>query len=146
MGAIGNVHFVDLNKGEQTFSLAYAPQIKRCEETLRRIDIIENECSKLKVKVNKVGSLENFNRAVTRLREDRRKAENVLLDDIEFDVLQKEKFLTEQIANLKEMSENYNSLIESKRVITVVSQIMNQAVEKDQVARRSELEENKQEI
>jgi hypothetical protein len=25
MGAIGNVHFVDLNKGEQTFSLAYAP-------------------------------------------------------------------------------------------------------------------------
>jgi hypothetical protein len=73
------------------------------------------------VKVNKVGTLENFNRALTRLREDRRKAENVLLDDIEVDVLQKEKFLTEQIANLKEMSENYNNLIESKRVITVVS-------------------------
>jgi hypothetical protein len=71
--------------------------------------------------VNKVGTLENFNLALTRLREDRRKAENVLLDDIEVDVLQKEKFLTEQIANLKEMSENYNNLIESKRVITVVS-------------------------
>ena len=83
--------------------------------------IIENECSKLKVKVNKVGTLENFNLALTRLREDRRKAENVLLDDIEVDVLQKEKFLTEQIANLKEMSENYTNLIESKRVITVVS-------------------------
>ena len=73
------------------------------------------------MKVNKVGTLENFNCALTRLREDRRKAENVLLDDIEVDVLQKEKFLTEQIANLKEMSENYNNLIESKRVITVVS-------------------------
>lgn len=73
------------------------------------------------MKVNKVGTLENFNRALTRLREDHRKAENVLLDDIEVDVLQKEKFLTEQIANLKEMSENYNNLIESKRVITVVS-------------------------
>ena len=73
------------------------------------------------MKVNKVGTLENFNHALTRLREDRRKAENVLLDDIEVDVLQKEKFLTEQIANLKEMSENYNNLIESKRVITVVS-------------------------
>jgi len=73
------------------------------------------------VKVNKVGTLDSFNCALTRLREDRRKAENVLLDDIEVDVLQKEKFLTEQIANLKEMSENYNNLIESKRVITVVS-------------------------
>ena len=73
------------------------------------------------MKVNKVGTLDNFNGALTRLREDRRKAENVLLDDIEVDVLQKEKFLTEQIANLKEMSENYNNLIESKRVITVVS-------------------------
>jgi hypothetical protein len=45
--------------------------------------------------VNKVGSLENFNRSLTRLRQDRRKAENVLLDDIENDVVQKEKFLTE---------------------------------------------------
>ena len=45
--------------------------------------------------MNKVGSLENFNRSLTRLRQDRRKAENVLLDDIENDVVQKEKFLTE---------------------------------------------------
>lgn len=33
-----NVHFVDLNKGEQTFSLPYASQLKRCDETLRRIE------------------------------------------------------------------------------------------------------------
>jgi hypothetical protein len=44
-----------------------------------------------------------------------------LLDDIEGDVTQKEKFLTEQIANLKEMSENLNNLIETKKVIGVVS-------------------------
>lgn len=73
------------------------------------------------MKVNKVGSLDNFNRALTRMKQERRKAENVLIDDIEADVIQKEKFLTEQIANLKEMSDNYNNLIETKRVITVVS-------------------------
>lgn len=83
--------------------------------------IVEEECTKLKVKVNKVGSLDNFNRALTRMKQERRKAENVLIDDIEADVIQKEKFLTEQIANLKEMSDNYNNLIETKRVITVVS-------------------------
>ena len=104
--------------------------------------IIEDECLKLKVKVPKVGSMDNFDRAVNRLSKERRKAQNVLIDDIETDVIQKEKFLTEQIANLKEMSENYNKLIETKKVIAVVSQIMSQAAERE-AARQ---EENKQEI
>lgn len=65
------------------------------------------------------------------MKQERRKAENVLIDDIEADVIQKEKFLTEQIANLKEMSENYNNLVETKKVIAVVSQIMNQAIERE---------------
>ena len=30
-------HFVNLNKGEQPFNMPYANQIKRCEETERRI-------------------------------------------------------------------------------------------------------------
>lgn len=75
----------------------------------------------MKVKVPKVGSLENFDRALNRLVKERRKAQSVLIDDVEQDVTQKEKFLTEQIANLKEMSENYNKLIETKKIITVVS-------------------------
>jgi len=48
---------------------------------------VESECTKLKVKVNKVGSLENFNRALSRMKQERRKAENVLIDDIEADVI-----------------------------------------------------------
>jgi hypothetical protein len=38
IGTNCNVHFVDLNKAEQTFSLPYASQLKRCDETLRRIE------------------------------------------------------------------------------------------------------------
>jgi hypothetical protein len=40
MNQLGNLnlaHFIDLNKGEQPFNLPYANQIKRCEETERRI-------------------------------------------------------------------------------------------------------------
>lgn len=40
MNQIGNLnlaHFIDLNKEEQPFNLPYANQIKRCEETERRI-------------------------------------------------------------------------------------------------------------
>ena len=54
-----------------------------------------SECAKLKIKVNKTGTLDNFKRALAKLCFERRKAENVLLDDIEGDVTQKEKFLTE---------------------------------------------------
>jgi hypothetical protein len=36
--AENSVHFIDLNKGEQTFSLPYAAQLKRCDESLRRIE------------------------------------------------------------------------------------------------------------
>jgi vacuolar-type H+-ATPase subunit I/STV1 len=40
MNELGNLnvaHFIDLNQGEQPFNLPYANQIKRCEETERRI-------------------------------------------------------------------------------------------------------------
>jgi hypothetical protein len=38
--ALGNcdvAHFIDLNKGEQAFSLPYASRIKLCDETERKI-------------------------------------------------------------------------------------------------------------
>jgi hypothetical protein len=82
---------------------------------------MELECAKLKVKVNKVGNLDNFNQALSRVKAERRKAEDVILDDIESDVIQKARFLEDQVTSLREMSENLNTLIESKRVITVVS-------------------------
>jgi hypothetical protein len=37
LGNLNAVHFIDLNKGEQPFSLPYTNQIKRCEETERKI-------------------------------------------------------------------------------------------------------------
>ena len=98
LGSIGSVHFVDLNKGEQAFSLPYAGQIRRCDESLRRLEydlsifilgfsIINKECKKLKIKIDKVGTVQRFVGALSRLREERRKAENVFLDEIEQDVI-----------------------------------------------------------
>lgn len=38
LGNLGSVHFVDLNKGEQTFHMPYANQLRRCDESIRRIE------------------------------------------------------------------------------------------------------------
>ncbi len=37
LGGLDMAHFINLNKGEQPFNLPYARQVKRCEETERRI-------------------------------------------------------------------------------------------------------------
>ena len=37
LGSLDLAHFINLNKGEQSFNLPYANLIKRCEETERRI-------------------------------------------------------------------------------------------------------------
>lgn len=37
LGELDVAHFINLNKNEQPFNLPYANQIKRCEETERRI-------------------------------------------------------------------------------------------------------------
>jgi hypothetical protein len=37
LGSLNVAHFINLNKGEQPFALPYSSQIKRCEETERRL-------------------------------------------------------------------------------------------------------------
>jgi hypothetical protein len=50
-------------------------------------------------------------------REEKKKAENVLLDEIENDIEGKEKFITEQVRTLSDMQNSQNTLIEHKIVI-----------------------------
>jgi len=37
LGQLDTLHFVDLNKDEQSFNLPYAQEIRRCDETFRKI-------------------------------------------------------------------------------------------------------------
>lgn len=48
---------------------------------------------------------------------ERQKAENVLLDEVETDIENKEKFISEQVKTLQEMFDNRNTMIEHKGVL-----------------------------
>jgi hypothetical protein len=96
--------------------------------------------------VPKVGSVEAFKVALGKVLAEKRKAENVLLDEIEGDMQQKERFLSEQIETLQEMNNNLNALIEHKAVISIASQIINGVQKEEEDKKERELEENKQEI
>jgi len=57
--------------------------------------LIFHECKKLKIPVAKAGTVDNFTNSLKMLRDERRRGENVFLDEVEEDVQQKEKFLSE---------------------------------------------------
>lgn len=75
------------------------------------------ECKNFKVKLNKPKNVEIFNTILKTYTEEKRKAENVLLDEIEHDIDMKSKFITEQVATLLEMQNNRNTLIEHRCVL-----------------------------
>lgn len=97
----------------------------------------------MRVKVTKVGTIDNFNNCLLRVLQERKKAENLFLDDIEAEIQQKEQFLREQIEVLQDMSTNFNILLEHKSVVAVAAEVIKGAMEAEEVKRQSEIEEKK---
>ena len=60
LGNLNSLHFIDLNRNEQVFTLAYAPLIKRCEVTEKRIEFIESECERNGVEMIPPKNVEDF--------------------------------------------------------------------------------------
>jgi V-type H+-transporting ATPase subunit a len=40
LGMIKAMHFIDLNKNEQVFTLRFAPLVKRCEDSDKRVNFL----------------------------------------------------------------------------------------------------------
>ncbi|CDW80575.1 v-type atpase 116kda subunit family protein [Stylonychia lemnae] len=126
LGNLNLVHFIDLNRGEQPFNLPYANQIKRCEETERRIMYILNECKHLKVKIQKPKSIKSFLEALSAVKNAKNKASNLLFEEIEHDVRDKEKFVIEQTEKLREMNESFLTMLDYEKVLENVSIVLPQ--------------------
>ena len=52
-----------------------------------------------------------------------------MLDEVEHDVLTKEKFISEQVQTLTEMQANMNALIEHKNVLLIAQQVITGALD-----------------
>ena len=85
--------------------------------------VLEQECKNFKVKLNKPKNVKSFMDALEIIVKERKKAENVLLDEVETDIENKERFISEQVKTLKEMFDNRNKLIEHKCVLQVFAEV-----------------------
>jgi hypothetical protein len=120
MNAVGRLnvaHFINLNKGEQPFNLPYCQQIRRCEETERRLLHILQECKHMGVKINKPSEQRTFLESMDFLSKNKKKAVNMLFEEIEQEVTEKERFVTQQIDKLQEMTESFQTMVDYEQVL-----------------------------
>jgi hypothetical protein len=62
--------------------------------------VLEQQCNNFKVKLSKPKNVKAFMDALSIIVKERQKAENVLLDEVETDIENKEKFISEQVKTL----------------------------------------------
>ena len=102
LGNLGVVQFMDLNKNEQPFSLTYALQIRKMWWSTQKTSVIIPtafqisimsyysmllvECKNFKVKLVKPRTVKGFLDNLNTYKTEKRKAENVLLDEVESDI------------------------------------------------------------
>lgn len=69
IGKIDCFDFVDLNKGEQVFNLPFGHYLKRCEDVLRSLSILDQEWYNMGIQLKGPKSLEDFYRSISIIKE-----------------------------------------------------------------------------
>ena len=78
----------------------------------------------MNVKINKPKDIESFLNALGDVRTAKRKAANLLFEEIEHDIVEKERFVVEQTEKLKEMNDSYLTMQDYEKVLRAVSIII----------------------
>jgi hypothetical protein len=82
-----------LNTEESPYNLPYTSQIKQCEEAERMIGYIMDQCKKYGVKLNQPSSIQAFLENLEDISKIKRKAFNLLFDEIYKDIKSQEYFV-----------------------------------------------------
>ena len=85
-----------------------------------------NECKQLKVKINKPKSIKSFLEALSAVKNAKKKTSNLLFEEIEHDVQDKEKFVIDQTEKLREMNESFLTMLDYEQVLINVAKILPQ--------------------
>lgn len=66
----------------------------------------------MKITINKPRSINAFLEAMQAVKDQKKKAANLLFEEIENDVIDKEKFVVEQTERLRQMNEQYLTMLD----------------------------------
>jgi hypothetical protein len=94
-GDLGKGQFVELNKDEAPHSLPFTKQVKQCEEAERKLQFLYEQCKKHFVTVTPPENIDGFLNQLKKIKDHKKKAIHLLLDEIQKDITQQEKFVQE---------------------------------------------------
>ena len=123
-GDVGKAQFIDLNKDESPYNLPYTAQIKSCEETERKLSYLLEQCKKNYIAVSQPENIEGFLYQLKRIKDNKRKAINLLLEEIQRDIAQQEAFIQEQNGRMKDAESSLNNLKDCLAVLKVAKDMI----------------------
>ena len=93
LGDLGMSHFIDLNADESAYGLPYTPRLKMIEETERKLMYLLNECHNNYLALTPPKNIDGFLAQLRGISENKRKALNLLLEEIQRDIFTQESFI-----------------------------------------------------
>jgi len=111
IGEIGFSQFIDLNKDDGPHTLSFTTQIKQCEEAERRLAYLQDQCRRHFVTINPPENIDGFLHHLNKIKDSKRKAIHLLLDEIMKEIKSQDKFISEQNLRLKETENALTSAI-----------------------------------
>lgn len=125
IGQINLAHFLDMNKTVQNATeLKYTLQIKRCDETERKILYLLNKCKEYKIFIRKPASVDVFRNNINAIESEKKKGRDLLFDAIEEEVNKNEAFIKEQIQAICDMQEGITKLEDYQKVISFIREMV----------------------
>lgn len=112
LGDVGLSHFVDLNSEESPYNLPYTQQIKACENAERSLAYLQAECKKHHIKINPPKNIDNFLKQLKIISDHKKKALNLLFEEIQREINNQEAFIITQSQQLKEAESTLHDLMD----------------------------------
>ncbi|CAD8152710.1 unnamed protein product [Paramecium pentaurelia] len=111
------IHFVDYDPTLPMINRPFANYIKRCDDLLIKLQLIEHEMKKYYKKITYCKDVNFLIKNFKQIIKERSKASHTYLDEIENDIDKKHQQLIEQSTNMENLHERRNKLIEHKSVL-----------------------------
>ena len=118
------LHYVPLNDHKQPHELLYMDILRRAEEIARKIQSIERMYSEYNVDMKGPESYEQLETAIQKIVEEQKCHPKKLIDKIEADVTEQERFLKKQDDLQKQSLKGFKDIISRINVLKSVAKIL----------------------
>ena len=118
------IHYIDINAHIQPHQLLFAEYIRKCDETFKRIAFCEDMFKRYDIEMRQPESLDQMNQVMAKIQQNKRKAANQLLPEIELEMVKQERFVREQNKLIENAIKSFRTMIAQINILKAVARVM----------------------